>query len=423
MKKTVLIITALLVTVVSFSQKKELRNAAKEIKSGSFEQAKSTLASIEGLISSADEDQRAEFYLYKGQAYMGAAGSNEADLLTAAEAFKKVSQIEESTDKKNYSEQAEAEVQKLVVKLVNTAIEDQNANRYSSAYKKLYAGYTISKTDTTFLYFAAVSALNAKEYDKAMSYYEELLDLGYTGIEKEFIATNKETEEIESFSSEEERKIIMLTGKYVRPKVRWSESRRPTILKDLGAIYIDQGKIDEAKKIIADARQEDPNDVSLIHAEANIALKLEDMKTYNALMQEIVELDPVNPELFYNLGVSSFSIGELEKAKEYYKKAIELDPNYTNAKVNLAVVILDSENEIIEEMNSLGTSSADNKRYEVLKNKRDGLYRNAVPYLEEALQARENDVNIMRTLMNIYSILAEDAKFKEMKSRIEAIEE
>lgn len=421
MKKTIIFVAVLLITTVTYSQKKELRTASKEIKNESFEQAKSTLNSIEGMISNADEDQKAEYYLYKGQAYLGAAGNKEKDLVTSAESFKKVIEIE-SSGKQKYTKQAEDEIQNLIVRLINSAIEDQNAERYSAASNKLYAGYSISKSDTTYLYFAAANAMNAKEYDNAMKYYEQLLDLGYTGIEKEYVAVNKETGETEAFGSDEERKLMMMSGNYVRPQERMSDSRRPIILKDLGAIYINKGRIDDAKSIIADARKDDPNDVALIRAEANIALQMDDMKTYNSLMQQVIESDPDNPELFYNLGVSSASIGEREKAINYYEKALELDPNYVNAKVNLAVIILEREDAIIEEMNSLGTSAQDNKKYDELRNERNELYNDAVPYLESALIDRPKDMNILRTLMNIYSILGEDAKFKQTKAKIESLE-
>lgn len=147
------------------------------------------------------------------------------------------------------------------------------------------------------------------------------------------------------------------------------------------------------------------------------------MKKYNELMQQVVASDPDNPELFYNLGVSAASIGDNENAMKYYNRALELDPNYVNAQVNMAVLILEQEQSLIEEMNSLGTSSKDNKRYDELIDQRNDMYKKAVPYLESALNERENDANIIRTLMNIYSILGEDAKFKEMKSRLEVLEE
>tara|TARA_R110000850_G_scaffold80862_1_gene173565 strand:- start:108685 stop:109956 length:1272 start_codon:yes stop_codon:yes gene_type:complete len=422
MKKSILIIAALSITVMTYSQKKELRQASKEIKEGSFVEAKNTLATIEGSIASADDDQKAEYYLYKGQAYMGSSGTAEKDLVTAAESFKKVIEIE-SSGKQNYTEEAKKEIQNLVVRLVNSAIDDQNAERYEAASNKLYAGYTISKKDTSYLFYAAGNAMNAQKYDLAMKHYEELLDLGYTGIEKEYVATSRETGEVKPFASEGERDLEIMSGNYFKPSERMGESKRRLILRDLSAIYVDKGEVEKAKKIIADAKKENPDDISLVRAEAALALKLNDMKTYNQLMQKVVDSDPENPELFYNLGVSSASIGETEKAMEYYTKAIELDPDYHNAKVNMAVLILDQEDAIIEEMNSLGTSAADNKRYDELRDKREGMYKEAVPYLESAFQARPDNVNIARTLMNIYSITGEDAKFNEMKAKVEALED
>src|SRR5690606_16226367 len=109
-------------------------------------------------IASQDASTQAEYYLYKGQAYLGAAGNREEDLLLAADAFKKVIELE-SSGKQRHTKQAQEEVQGLLVRLVNTAIQDQNAQKFSAASKKLYAGYTISKVDTVYLYFAATNAM------------------------------------------------------------------------------------------------------------------------------------------------------------------------------------------------------------------------------------------------------------------------
>lgn len=416
-----LIITAFLMTVMVYSQRQELREASRQLNTNSFEQAKQTLASIEGQINAAEANTQAEYYLYKGQAYLGAAGNREADLLIASNAFRKVIEIE-SSGRQRHTKQAEEQLQGLIVKLVNSAIEDQTAERFSAASKKLYTGYTISKVDTVYLYFAAVNALSAEEYDTAMNYYEELLDLGYTGIEKEYVATDKETDEVVIFANKEEQNLMMMSGAYLRPQERMSQSRQPDILKFLGMIYIDKGMVDEAKKLIADARRADPNDVALIQAEANIALQMNDMKTYNQLMQKVVESDPTNPDLFYNLGVSAASIGDFENARKYYNKAIELNPNFYNAQVNLAVMILEQEESIIEEMNTLGTSAQDDRRFYALIAQRNEMYKEAVPYLESASEGRPDDVSILRTLMNIYSILGEDAKFNQMRNSIEALE-
>ena len=72
--------------------------------------------------------------------------------------------------------------------------------------------------------------------------------------------------------------------------------------------------------------------------------------------------------MLYNLGVISSKTNGAD-AEAYYKKAIAIKPDYTNAYLNLAILKLDGEKAIIDEMNKLGTSEKDNKRYEVLKAK------------------------------------------------------
>ena len=83
-------------------------------------------------------------------------------------------------------------------------------------------------------------------------------------------------------------------------------------------------------------------------------------------MAEAIQKDPNNPILYYNLGVVSGELGEKEVAESYYKKSIELDPNNENSYLNLVALILDGEQEIVNEMNNLGTSRADNLRLSLI---------------------------------------------------------
>ena len=146
------------------------------------------------------------------------------------------------------------------------------------------------------------------------------------------------------------------------------------------------------------------------------------MDKYRQLVSKALELDPNNVDLVCNLGGSASEDGDMETAEKYYKKAIEMDPNYSNAYMNLAVLVLDREQGIIEEMNKLGTSAADNKKYDELKIVRENLYKEAVPYLSKVLELNPKDIESARTLMNIYSALADDANFKAMKAKVEALQ-
>jgi hypothetical protein len=62
---------------------------------------------------------------------------------------------------------------------------------------------------------------------------------------------------------------------------------------------------------------------------------------------------------------------------------MEIDPKYVNAYINLAALKLEAEKPI-DEMNKLGTSDKDMKRYEVLKKQRVCFLE--CPYLERLLK-------------------------------------
>jgi tetratricopeptide (TPR) repeat protein len=147
-----------------------------------------------------------------------------------------------------------------------------------------------------------------------------------------------------------------------------------------------------------------------------------DKDKYSKLISKAIELDPDNVDLVFNLGVSSSEEGDMVSAEKYYKQAISMDSSYSNAYMNLAVLVLDKEESIIEEMNKLGTSAADNKKYDELKVTRENLYKEAVPYLAKVLELNPADVEAAKTLMNIYSALGDDVNFKAMKAKVDSMQ-
>ncbi|MCJ7756853.1 MAG: tetratricopeptide repeat protein, partial [Gillisia sp.] len=184
-------------------------------------------------------------------------------------------------------------------------------------------------------------------------------------------------------------------------------------------IYIDQGKNDKAIAAMDAAKLANPDDISLLQSEADMYYKLGDKEKYRALMEAIVEKDPNNPTVFYNLGVTSYEIGNIEAAIKYYNKALELNPKLTEARLNIAAAILSGESAIVEQMNSLGLSKADAKKYDELAEQRKGLYRKALPYLEEVMENDPENVEAIRTTMNIYYQLGEAEKAAAMQAKLD----
>ncbi len=419
MKKLLVTAAFIGISAFTFAQEKEIKKAQKAIKKGNFTEAMQYVTEAEPSIGSANDELKAEFYLAKAETIVGTAGNDATKLQNAADSFM---MAQKSDIGNKYISEMETVGQKVRAGLVNSAITDQNAQKYTEAASKLYTSYMVSKKDTSDLYFAAGNAVNAKDYKIALDYYKTLNDLNYTGSTKEFVATNKETGEVEKFDSQNQRDIMIKTGEFIKPEVRNAESRRGEILRNMTLIYIEQGDNEKATEIMDSARKENPKDMGLLRADADMAYKMKDLPKYNRLMEEVVASDPENPELYYNLGVGSAGIGMKDKAMQYYKKALEINPDYASAQINIAALILSNEKEIVDKMNALGTSSADNKKYDDFKAQREQIYKDAIPYLESALKLKPENLEVTKTLSNIYSQIGEDAKAKEMKAKMTELE-
>lgn len=422
MKKQIILALALLVTSFSFSQKNELKDAEKALKDGNYADAKSAINSAESLISGADEKTQARFYFLKGQAlYANGTASNE-DMDKAIESFNKVVEIEKKDGKAKYTSEVNTMKQDMLNKFLtkaNTALEQKNYSASSLGFEK---AYRMSPKDTLYLYYAASTAVNAQDYKSSLKMYEELRDLGFTGVEMEYTAVNKETGEVEAFNNKSLRDISVKAGTHISPKEEKTDSKSGEIIKNIALIYVNNGENEKAIAAMKAAREANPDDLSLILSEANVQLKMGNRDEFKRLIEMATQKDPNNAELQYNLGVVAAEAGDAESARKYYEKAISLDPEYADAHNNMAVLILQGEQELIEKMNALGTSAADNKKYDQLREQRTQIYRDAIPYLETTLKIRPKNLEAAKTLMNIYSALGETAKFKEMKTKVDAMQ-
>ncbi|CAN5312266.1 tetratricopeptide repeat protein [soil metagenome] len=411
MKTKFFTIALSLLSVVAIAQKKEIRDAGKAVEKGSFAQAKTLLTQAESNLNSLKDNEKSEFYLYKGKAFLGnGENASASDLMTAAEAFK--------TARDLGNKEAQQGIEGVTNALVQAAIKDQNAENFKSAAEKLYTGYTINPKDTLYLYYAASNAVNAKDYNLALKYYENLRDLGYDGSEIEFVATNKETGEVEAMNKAQ-RDIMVKAGEYILPETRTSPSKKGEIMKNIALIHINNGEEDKAIASMEAAKAANPTDLGLLQSEADMYYRMGNKQKYKELMEGIVAKDPNNALLLYNLGVSSYEAGDNASAIEYYKKALNLDPDMNNARINIAAAILSKEAALVEQMNSLGMSKADTKKYDELGEERKLIYREALPYLETVMEKDPTNKEAMRTTMNIYYQLGDSAKADAIQAKLD----
>ncbi|MNX93870.1 photosystem I assembly protein Ycf3 [compost metagenome] len=296
------------------------------------------------------------------------------------------------------------------------AIDDNQQKRYKEGAEKLYETYLLNKKDTIYLYYAASSAVNGQEFDKALGYYDELKRINYSGKATIYSAKSKANGEYQNFTTAAERDRMVKLGTHEDPKTEKEPSKRGEIYKNIALIYSNKGDLAAATKAVADARAANPDDATLIMTQADLYLKNNDVNNYKKLVGEIIEKNPTDPILFYNLGVFSAQAKENAEAEKYYKKTLELDPNYVDAYLNLSVLKLESDAAIVEEMNKLGTSAKDNKRYDELKAKRETLFKSTLPYLEKANKLDPKNEDVYKTLLNVYNYLEMTSEAKALKA-------
>ena len=408
----------------SFTQKKELRQINKLISESFFNEAQSSLEAISSLVEVSDDKIKAQYYFYLSKV------SNELekfnDAITAYENLKSINDSAYSTIIKTEFDFLYSQIE---TSIINSAVEDNRNSNYSVASDKLIMAYRMNEEkNRDYLYFAAGSAVNSKEYGKALDYYIELKDNNYTGVIDEYYITNNETGEEEKVS-ETEFDLLKNSKDYSNPRVGQTESRYPEIVKNIALIYVQQGKNDVAIEAIQEARSIQPDDTSLILNEADLYIRISNnsedeserdlyRKKFKELMELAITKDPKNGILYYNLGVISSEQGEDDSALEYYKKAIEFKPDYVDAYLNLVAVILDGEQSIVDEMNNLGTSKKDNIRYDELIVERENLYKECIPFLEKLIEVSPTNIDALNTLKNIYGVLGENEKFKDISAKI-----
>ena len=403
--KKILILLCFLLVSFGYSQKKELRSANKFIERGEYNSALDVLESISDILQTTDDKTKARSMFLYGMIY-----TNTEDFDKAVESYQLAKEIGGSNPL------LDAEIAKLENAIITSAIGDQENENFISSAKKLYGAYKINpENNQLYLYYAASSSVSAKDYDQALAYYQMLIDINYEGIETKYYITEVASGNEIEVGSESEFNLLKRTNDYSDPREEETESKYPEIVKNVALIYNTLGQKDKALDAIKTAREANPDDVGLIITTANIYFELGDKEAFRSSMSEAIEKDPSNPVLYYNLGVVSADLGEDDAAIEYYKKSIELDPSNEDSYLNMVAVILQGEESIVDEMNSLGTSRSDNIRYDELKKIREDLYLQCVPILKDLVDLNQS-IEAVRTLMNIYGTLGDNQGYMEMKN-------
>ena len=246
---------------------------------------------------------------------------------------------------------------------------------FKTAYSSFSDALGYLPGDTTLTYYSGLAAIQNQDYTNAIEKYKQLIPA------KEF-------------------------------------SSHKAVLIDLPKLYLSAKDTTSALEYAAQAAQAYPNDNDA--AVQNIELNLivgNEAKIITDIENQIAK-DGNNKSLYYYLGIAQSASNNNEKAIEAYKKAVSIDPNYSDANRNAAATII---NGVRDQLNALnedkGLSNSDyNTKVAALKTK----IKEALPYLEKVVELNANDVDALRSLKGYYDFQQDEAKSAEIQAKIDA---
>lgn len=414
MKKQIILAISFGAMAIGYAQKEELKQIKKALSDKNYEQVISLVEQNASTLS-ADAKIKTKADLMKAQAYyflVKKDSTNFSLVNKAAEALNAVPKNPD-TDKKKMD---------LATSVKKQAIDFYNNKDLTKAMDGFETLYRLDPKDTVSLYNAASLGIANKEtYDKSLGFYDELLKLNYDGSGMSYKATNKISGQEETFANKADRDFQVKLGTYENPIDEKIPSKKSEILKNVALVLVSQGKTDEAMAAVDTAIEKNPKDANLILSKADLYYRLNDMANYQSYIKQAIEIDPSNPNLYYNLGVSSSSMKDYDKAIEYYSKAIELSPDFSNAVLNMSSAYLEKGNAIANQMNEISDTkkhkNPDWNAYDKLRGDKDNEYKKAAKILENYLKTdpKESKEDVLKQLKNIYAALGDTDNFKRIK--------
>jgi len=112
--------------------------------------------------------------------------------------------------------------------------------------------------------------------------------------------------------------------------------KKNTYRKHIIEVLMRQGKRGDAAEITAQILKDDPNDNDARGLEATFLLDKGDVAKAQGELQAVVTKAPGNFVAHYNLGRAHAARAEWDQARQQFTKALELQPDYTMARLSLA---------------------------------------------------------------------------------------
>lgn len=242
-----------------------------------------------------------------------------------------------------------------------TLLEIQSSEKY------------MGSVDTAVVFNAGLTAFNAKDYEKAINYYDKCIEMEYEG-----------------------------GTPYLRKYLTYNE----------------MGDKENAEKTLVEAFQKFPEDNQVL-------LQLIDFYLVNEMDQEAFdyitmakEKDDANFSLYWAEGVLYMKQEKYDEAIEALSKSIELKPDLFDTQFNMGVCYYNKASAMFDAANDI----MDNNKYNKAVEEAMLVFGKALPYMEKANEIRPDEISTLTSLRELYYRLKMTEKYDEVKARIDELE-
>ncbi|WP_374164180.1 tetratricopeptide repeat protein [Arcticibacter sp. MXS-1] len=247
--------------------------------------------------------------------------------------------------------------------------------QFAEAYKEFNKGLQYNPGDTTLNYAAAISAMYAKDNAAAIERFKALLPTNYSSLEN--------------------------------------------VYSNLSVLYMQQGDTTNAIKIAGEGAAKFPKSSDLATREIELSLMSGKQKEVITKINEQAAKEPNNKLYPFYLGIAYNAANDNAKAEEAYKKAIALDPNYSDAYINLGGLIMNNGIEIYNKANKLPSNKQ--AEYASTMKKAQAEFDRALPFLEKSVELNPKSELALKNLKTYYTIKNNKAKIDEIDAKIKAL--
>ena len=139
------------------------------------------------------------------------------------------------------------------------------------------------------------------------------------------------------------------------------DPQREDIYLNLGHLYYDDEKFDEARKTYKQAVSVYPSSETY-YSLAHCCLGMENLGEAEQYFQKVIQMEPSSENGYYGLGMTYAKQGEYNDAIRQFEKSLEINPDFDDAILEMGYVFADA-----------GDMEKANEQYEILNGKESSL--------------------------------------------------